>query len=337
MNLIKLIYSLCICFLPLVFSNRLTINGNKMLLDDTLLNNGTQAEGLMINSRMVQGISDGFSKWPYPDTKKWDANRNVAEFVSNMENWKNNGLNGFTIGMQGGGPASKTSGQTHKNSAFDSVGNLKTDYMNRLNLVMKESNRLDMIVILSLFYRSQVGIFKSYDNVLTATTNTLHWLQNNNFTNVIIEPANECEFSEFSKVGLGCDQHISDLIDLAQIYKFPAGNSYKGSGHVPSDKIIQHSQVIFLHGNSMTTESSYKKQLDSVKKSKYYKGQPIVCNEAGTSLFLKWSIDNGVGWGYYDQGKNNYKDGYQSPPVNWGINTKTKKAFFAEIKNLLNL
>ena len=75
----------------------------------------------------------------------------------------------------------------------------------------------------------------------------------NNFTNVIIEPANDCEFSEVSKVGLGCDQHITDLIDLSQIYKFPAGNSYKGSGHVPSDKIIEHSQIIFLHGNSMTT------------------------------------------------------------------------------------
>ena len=88
MNLFKFIYSLCICFLPLVFSSRLTINGNKMLLDDTLLNNGTQAEGLMINSRMVQGISDGFSKWPYPDTKKWNADRNVAEFISNMETWR---------------------------------------------------------------------------------------------------------------------------------------------------------------------------------------------------------------------------------------------------------
>ncbi len=267
--------------------------------------------------------------------KKADAGRNVAEFVTNMQNWKNNGLNGFTIGMQGGGPTSQTSGQTQKNSAYESDGNLKSDYMSRLNLVLKEANRLNMVVILSLFYRSQVNIFKSYTEVLNAATNTIHWLQNNNFTNVIIEPANECEFSEFSKVGLGCDQHISDLIDLAQIYKFPAGNSYKGSGHVPSGKIIQHSQVIFLHGNSMTTESAYKKQVDAVRKSKYYTNQPIVYNEAGTKLFLKWSIQNKVGWGYYDQGKNNYVDGYQSPPVNWAINTKAKKAFFNEIQNVL--
>ena len=33
-------------------------------------------------------------------------------------------------------------------------------------------------------------------------------------------------------------------------------------------------------------------------------------------------------WGYFDPGTNNYVDGYQSPPVNWGINTERKKAFF---------
>jgi hypothetical protein len=33
-------------------------------------------------------------------------------------------------------------------------------------------------------------------------------------------------------------------------------------------------------------------------------------------------------WGYFDPGKNNYQDGYQSPPVRWDINTDRKRAFF---------
>jgi len=33
-------------------------------------------------------------------------------------------------------------------------------------------------------------------------------------------------------------------------------------------------------------------------------------------------------WGYFDPGTNNYADGYQSPPVQWQINTPRKKAFF---------
>ena len=35
-----------------------------------------------------------------------------------------------------------------------------------------------------------------------------------------------------------------------------------------------------------------------------------------------------VSWGYFDPGKSDYVDGYQCPPVNWGINTERKHAFF---------
>ena len=176
-----------------------------------------------------------------------------------------------------------------------------------------------------------INIFSDYSIVLKATLNVIHWLQQNNFTNVIIEPANECEFTEFKKVGLGCDQHISDLITLCQMYKFPSGNSYKGSGHVPSDKIINASQVIILHGNSMKSDSEYQTQLNSVKKSKSYKGQPIIYNEASTDYKrLDWCVKNEIGFGYYDQ------SGFQSPPINWSINTQTKKNFFDEIEKIKN-
>jgi hypothetical protein len=33
-------------------------------------------------------------------------------------------------------------------------------------------------------------------------------------------------------------------------------------------------------------------------------------------------------WGYFDPGENNYRDGYQSVPVNWGLSTPRKQAFF---------
>jgi hypothetical protein len=304
---------------------------DKFLLDNVMINSNSAAEGLLINSRMIQGISDGFEKFPYKDTKKWDPSRNTAEFISNMGLWKMQGLNAFTIGLQGGAPTSNTNSQNYKNSAFEPDGSLNSAYINRLSLVLKESNKLNMIVIVSLFYRSQVHIFKDYSTVLKAAINIIEWLGNNNFTNIIIEPANECEFVEFKKLGLNCDSHISDLILLSQSYKFPAGNSYKGSGHVPSDKIINVSNVIFLHGNSMKTESESKNQVEAVRKSKSYRGQPIVYNEASTDYTkLTWSIKNKVGFGYYDQ------SGFQSPPINWGINTKQKILFFNETYRIVN-
>jgi len=315
-----------------VFSSRLTIINNKFILDNKFINLNSSAEGILINSRMVQGISDGFTEFPYKDTKKWNATRNNLDFVTNMSLWKSKGLNAFTIGLQGGAPSSNTGSQNHKNTAFNSNGTLKDEYMKRLKNVLIESNRLDMIVIISLFYRSQVKFFGDYSDVLTSTLNIILWLKNNNFTNVIIEPANECEFSEFKSLGLGCNQNIIKLIALIQSYGFPSGNSYKGSGSVPSDKIINESQVIFLHGNSMKTDSEYQKQVNSVKTSKSYRGQPIVYNEASTDYKkLSWCVKNGVGFGYYDQ------SGFQSPPINWSINTITKQKFFDEAYNLTNI
>src|SRR5262245_52593836 len=50
---------------------------------------GHRIEGLLFNSRMVQGIFDDLedgtrARWAYPDTKKWDADRNTREFVAAM-------------------------------------------------------------------------------------------------------------------------------------------------------------------------------------------------------------------------------------------------------------
>src|SRR5687768_17176198 len=66
-------------------------------------------EGLLMNSRMVQGIFDDLNPatrqlFVYPDTKRWDPDRNTREFVSAMEDWRNHGLLAFTLNLQGGSP-----------------------------------------------------------------------------------------------------------------------------------------------------------------------------------------------------------------------------------------
>ncbi len=50
---------------------------------------GKRVEGLLFNSRMVQGIFDDLNPetrtlWAYPDTGSWDPERNTREFVSAM-------------------------------------------------------------------------------------------------------------------------------------------------------------------------------------------------------------------------------------------------------------
>ena len=76
-----------------------TISGEKILINKvpTLKGvtwNGINMEGLLPNSRMVQGIYDDLnpetvSMWKYPDTGEWDADRNTSEFVAAMPSGEN--------------------------------------------------------------------------------------------------------------------------------------------------------------------------------------------------------------------------------------------------------
>jgi hypothetical protein len=65
-----------------------------------------------------------------------------------------------------------------------------------------------------------------------------------------------------------------------------------------------------------------------------YRPIPILFNEDDHFNFdQEWNnfvaaISRYASWGYFDPGANDYADGYQSPPVNWGLNTERKRDFF---------
>ncbi len=92
--------------------------------------NGRKIEGLLLNSRMVQGIFDDrntntVQRWVYPDTGKWDAERNTREFLAAMPEWRRHGLLAFTINLQGGAPIGYASQQPWHNSAIEADGSLR--------------------------------------------------------------------------------------------------------------------------------------------------------------------------------------------------------------------
>ena len=80
-------------------NGEITLKGKK--LGDSSL------EGLLPNSRMVQGIFDDLNPdtrplWKYPDTGIWDPDRNTNEFIAAMPLWRKNGLLAFTLNLQVG-------------------------------------------------------------------------------------------------------------------------------------------------------------------------------------------------------------------------------------------
>ena len=78
----------------------------------------------------------------------------------------------------------------------------------------------------------------------------------------------------------------------------------------------------------------------AVRKLKSWRPMPVLFNEDDHFEFDKpdnnfiAAVESYVSWGYFDPGASDYSDGYQCPPVNWGINTPRKKAFFNLLKEM---
>src|SRR5579883_2109934 len=121
---------------------------------------GMKIEGLLLNSRMVQGVFDDAnaetrSRWAYPDTHKWDPERNTREFLAAMPEWRKHGLLSFTINFQGGSPEGYSKAQPWENTAFESDGALKPAYAARMERILDRADELGMAPIVGVFYFGQ--------------------------------------------------------------------------------------------------------------------------------------------------------------------------------------
>src|SRR5260370_24695352 len=102
---------------------------------------GLKSEGLLMNGRAVQAIFDDFNpetrgRWAYPDTGKWDPERNTREFIAALAEWRRNGLLAFTVNLQGGSPEGYSKNQPWENTAIDPDATLRPAYMNRVPLIL---------------------------------------------------------------------------------------------------------------------------------------------------------------------------------------------------------
>ena len=96
---------------PTKRATAVTIDGAKFLINGRPTYAGRTwnrhpLEGLLFNSRMVQATFDDrnpktVARWAYPDTKKWDPDRNTNEFLAEMPGWRKHGLLAVTLNLQG--------------------------------------------------------------------------------------------------------------------------------------------------------------------------------------------------------------------------------------------
>jgi hypothetical protein len=327
-------------------ADRFLINGRPTYPGRTY--RGLKIEGLLMNNRTVQAIFDDANpatraKWAYPDTGKWDPERNTREFLAALPEWRRHGLLAFTVNLQGGSPEGYSKDQPWDNTAIRSDGSLKADYMARLASVLDRADELGMVVILGIFYFGQDQRIRDEPAVKGAVANTVHWLLGAGYRNVLLEIDNETNVAAYDHEILK-PRRIHELIDFAKSIqsngrRLLTGTSY-GGGTPAASNVVRSSDFLLLHGNGPDDPSRIRKMIEASRAAEGYRPMPVLINEDDHFRFgdadshMMTALGQYVSWGYFDPGKSDYADGYQCPPVNWGMSSGRKREFFAKLQEV---
>lgn len=276
--------------------------------------NGHNIQGLLLNSRMVQGIFDDLNantvlRWAYPDTGKWDAERNTREFI-----------------------------QPWNNSAIAEDGSLRTDYMKRLERIIDRADELGMVVILGYFYFGQDERLRDEAAVIRATDNATEWIFARGYRNVLVEIDNECNVRY--EHAILRPERVHELIERVKKItrngrSLLVTTSY-GGGTIPKQNVVRVADFLLIHGNDISDPKGISEMVRKIHVMPSYRGVPILFNEDDHYDFEKpmnnfiAAVREHASWGYFDFRMKNegFDEGYQSVPVNWSISSVRKRGFF---------
>ena len=139
-------------------------------------------------------------------------------------------------------------------------------------------------------------------------------------------------------------ERVDELIERAKSItrggrRLLVGTSY-GGGAPAGAKVVKASDFLLLHGNGADDPERIRKMVRASRSVPTWRPMPVVINEDDHFRFgdadnhMMAALGEYASWGYFDPGKSDYAEGYQCPPVNWGIDTERKRSFFATVKTV---
>jgi hypothetical protein len=201
-----------------------------------------------------------------------------------------------------------------------------------------------MVPILGFFYFGQDQRLEDEAAVVRATEAITDWLVDKQYTNVIIEIANEVNVKKYVHEIIK-PPRCHELIELVKVrsrgkVETPAGrllvSTSMGGGAIPPENVAAASDFLLLHGNGVEDPDRIRAMVDTCRSLSGYHGQPILFNEddhfdfAAEDNNMLAAVDRYAGWGYFDYRMDGegYAEGYQSVPADWGISSARKRGFF---------
>jgi hypothetical protein len=123
--------------------------------------------------------------------------------------------------------------------------------------------------------------------------------------------------------------------------RFLVSTSYGGS-KIPEENMVKTADFLLVHGNGVKEPSRIADMVRRTRAVPGYRPMPILFNEDDHFDFdrpennFAAALSEYASWGYFDyrQSGEPFEAGYQSTPVDWGINHPRKRAFFEMLREV---
>ena len=263
---------------------------------------GAKTEGLLMNLRAVNAT--------FEDRKRpeFDAEGNTGEFIARIPDYVAHGVRAFTLNLQGGMPGYEGA----VNSAFEPDGSLRSSHLARVQRVIEACDKHGAAVILGCFYQRQDQLLRDEAAVRAALVNTVEWIKQRGFTNVMLEVANEYGHRGFDHAILKTHEGQAELIRLAKRTApnlLVATSELGGRGGYPAgflEHVVPACDFLLIHLN-VTPLADVPKRFAALPRI----NKPIVCNEDEKSgrdgaRVAELCVEHGISWGFMLQRANQW-------------------------------
>jgi hypothetical protein len=224
-----------------------------------------------------------------------------------------------------------------------------------------------MIAIVGLFYWVSLLRMRDEEAIWRAADEALAFLEGTGRQNILIELANEIDVVvDRTPYDIFRPDRVHEMIERLRAAHPSLLYSTSGGGVnvetercMPPPSLVEAADFLLPHGNG-TRPPQLAAALQAIQAMPAYQRdpKPILINEdspAVPNLDAAWR--NGASRGYYDQGFEGQGDdpylpyqprprwndkpfeelnGFQTPPVNWTINSPFKRAFFSRVAEITN-
>ena len=208
--------------------------------------------------------------------------------------------------------------------------------------VLEAADQAGMVVILGCFYGRQTPHLKDEAAVKRAVGAVVDLLAARGVSNALIEIGNEVDLPWFEHdiIQAPRGHELIELVRARSNGRLKVSTSFSG-GAVPSDNVIAAADYLLVHGNHVRSPRASAAWWPtpaparlSRPADRLQRGRPLRLRGQGQQFPLRARRLCQLGLLRLSAHFRAFSDGYQSLPVDWGINSLRKRAFFGYLKEV---